>query len=170
MEIFAPIDEYPRVRVSNHGRIQSLRVIGRGGPEMWVDIKAHAPKGDYPRCCLCRDGKCKTVKIHRLVAKAFLSPVDGKNYVNHKDGNKGNNHADNLEWVSMSENAKHAWETGLRVKDVKPRMKKISPEQIPEVMRLLDSGMLQRDVGKIFGISQASVGYIKRVRSKHYSK
>lgn len=58
----------------------------------------------------------KNTAIHQLVAKAFLNdpPNDGLRYEpNHKDGNKHNNRADNLEWVTRSQNVLHAFDTGL---------------------------------------------------------
>ena len=51
--------------------------------------------------------------IHRLVAIQFLPNPDNKKFVNHKDGNKLNNHVDNLEWTTKSENNQHAYDTGL---------------------------------------------------------
>ena len=65
----------------------------------------------------------KTYKVHKLVCMSF-HPVEGKEYyedykdlqVNHKDGNTLNNNADNLEWVTKSENIKHAYESGLNKK------------------------------------------------------
>lgn len=54
------------------------------------------------------------VKIHRIIAAAFLpSPLPSQIVVNHKDGNKQNNAAENLEWCSLSANSRHAHETGL---------------------------------------------------------
>lgn len=53
------------------------------------------------------------LRIHRLVATHFLEYIEGKNYVNHKDGNKINNNVDNLEWCTPSENTKHSLKTKL---------------------------------------------------------
>lgn len=53
--------------------------------------------------------------VHRLVCLAFHGPAPAdKPWVNHKNGNKLNNHADNLEWTSISQNIQHAFDTGLR--------------------------------------------------------
>ena len=72
-----------------------------------------------------RNGTNKCFKIHRLVAEAFLNPPTeqqiywasttkyNKVLVNHKDGNKLNNHIDNLEWVTSAENTRHAIDIGL---------------------------------------------------------
>lgn len=55
-----------------------------------------------------------SVKVHRLVAIAFIPNPLNKRVVNHKDGNKQNNHTDNLEWATHSENLFHAYATNLR--------------------------------------------------------
>lgn len=56
----------------------------------------------------------KSYFIHRLVAQLFIPNVENKREVNHKDGNKHNNRADNLEWVTTSENRIHAYQLGLQ--------------------------------------------------------
>lgn len=62
--------------------------------------------------------------IHRLVAKKFVPNPLNLNEVNHKDGNKLNNHKDNLEWCTRQENLQHAQDIGLR---------KNSMEQVPVI-------------------------------------
>lgn len=70
----------------------------------------------YTYVYLYKDGcKRKSFKIHRLVAQLFIERVVGKNYVNHIDGNKKNNNVKNLEWVTKSEDIRHAYRKNLRV-------------------------------------------------------
>lgn len=64
-------------------------------------------------------GKIGTKYIHRLVAMCFLPVEEGKTDVNHKDGDKTNNHYSNLEWCTPQENNLHAWRI-LGVTQIKP--------------------------------------------------
>jgi len=60
------------------------------------------------------NGKPCNRRVHRLVAQHFLPNPDNMKEVNHKDGNKDNNRADNLEWCTRSHNVKHSFDTGLK--------------------------------------------------------
>lgn len=68
----------------------------------------------YPTYSLTINGKKKNVMVHRMVAETFLPRIEGKNIVNHIDGDTHNYNLDNLEWNTPSENSKHAIDTGLR--------------------------------------------------------
>jgi hypothetical protein len=67
----------------------------------------------YVQVGLSKNNKVKHFLLHVLVAKAFIDNPENKEFVNHKDGNKQNNDIINLEWVTNSENIRHAIDTGL---------------------------------------------------------
>lgn len=72
-------------KVSNTGKIMSLNYHGSGKSKELISSK---PKKGYPYVGLCKGGKVKSFKVHRLVAQAFIPNLDNKPCVNHKDGNK----------------------------------------------------------------------------------
>lgn len=76
-------------------------------------LKPYENNNGYLYATLCKNGKPKHIYVHRLVAEAFLPLIDGKNHINHIDGNKKNNNVNNLEWCNRSENMKHAYRLGL---------------------------------------------------------
>lgn len=68
----------------------------------------------YKFVSLHKNGIKRTLSIHRLVAITFLPNNDNLPEVNHKDGNKLNNHISNLEWCTRSQNIKHMYDSGLK--------------------------------------------------------
>lgn len=86
-------------------------VIGKNGR-----ISVHKDKNGYSVFSAYDDtGKRKTIKLHRLVATRYIPTGDCSLTVNHIDGNKDNNDASNLEWISSSDNLRHSWNTLGRV-------------------------------------------------------
>lgn len=76
-------------------------------------LKLQTDKNGYLRTRVTINKIKKTLKPHRLVAFYFVENKENKPQVNHIDGNKTNDSADNLEWVTNTENVKHAIESGL---------------------------------------------------------
>lgn len=109
-------------KVSNFGRVWSVRrqVPSRWGTLMWVGgsiMKStlHHNTGYYEVGIVSRErGLRRSIRIHKMVADAFISNPNNKPEVNHIDGNKANNCIDNLEWVTHKENSTHAINTGLK--------------------------------------------------------
>lgn len=64
--------------------------------------------------------KYKTVRTHRVMAETFIPKIEGRLEINHRDGNKLNNHISNLEWCNRSENVQHAYDHGLKYQIYKP--------------------------------------------------
>jgi hypothetical protein len=98
-------------QVSNLGAIKSISYKGKSKIRlMAIMVNAHG----YNKASFSKEKCIKNVVIHRLVAEAFIPNNDNKPTVNHKDGNKLNNHVSNLEWATYLENNIHALSSGLR--------------------------------------------------------
>ena len=106
-ESWSKIPFFRGYEVSRCGRVRSLR---RSKPKI---LRLATTTSGYLRVSMRRGKQSRNRMVHRLVAQAFLTPCEGKTHVNHKDGNKQNNNVDNLEWVTNSDNVKHAWRIGL---------------------------------------------------------
>ena len=74
-------------------------------------LKPSMSKDGYLRAGLHKDGKLRTIEIHRLVAEAYIPNPEGKPQVNHIDEIKTHNYINNLEWVSAKENVNHGTRT-----------------------------------------------------------
>lgn len=95
------ISDHGRVKSHKYGKERILKpsLIGNGYQAVLINS-------------LNKKTKCQT--IHKLVALSFIQNPENKPQVNHKDGNKLNNHISNLEWVTAKENHYHAWRMGLK--------------------------------------------------------
>ena len=104
MEIWKQIRDNPNYLVSNHGRIKSSNLD-----------KIHSMRDSkgYFIVDLYENGSRCTKRVHRLVAEHFIENPFNKPEINHIDGNKHNNNASNLEWVTKKENCQHSWKNGL---------------------------------------------------------
>lgn len=100
---FVKVKNYENYYIHRDGRIYSTNTKSLLKPR----------ENTYLYVCLRNGDIKKNIGVHRLVAQHFISNPKYKPYVNHKDGDKYNNHVNNLEWTTESENNKHAIDTCL---------------------------------------------------------
>lgn len=106
-------------QVSNIGNIKGVdRIIKykSDGERLYkgINFKQETTKDGYKRVVLMKEGVKQRYMVHRLVAQTFIENPENKPYINHIDGDKGNNVVANLEWCTNSENVLHADSIGLR--------------------------------------------------------
>lgn len=108
MEIWKTINNYPDYQISNKGYVKSFK------NKTPIILKTSLNQKGYKQLVLRNEQGEKTLRIHRLVAKAFIPNPTNLPQVNHKNGIKTCNEDWNLEWTNNSGNQKHAFANGLQ--------------------------------------------------------
>lgn len=158
-------------QISNLGRVKSLRG-GRGSTNQHEKIRATSlTKDGYVKVRLMYQGKDKTMRVHRLVAEAFLPKPELKDTINHIDGNKQNNAVSNLEWADRTEQMEHAYSLGLKTarKGSSNANAKLTDDQVREIRRVYVP--YSRDFGTValakkYGVTNRVIGLV--VNGKAY--
>jgi len=162
MEKFKQIKGYENYLVSDQGRVFNFKYNRF--------LKPRKNNRGYFLVNLCKIGVMKTLKVHRLVALAYIPNPENKRTVNHLDGVKTNNYVDNLEWCTQKENVRHAYDTGLKDnKGIKHYRAKLSEKEVLEIRRLYKTGnYTQKDLGEMFGVDHSHISnIINRKTWKH---
>lgn len=102
----------------------------------------------------------KLMFVHRLVAEKYVPNPDNKPQVNHKDGNKQNNCADNLEWVTNQENRNHAMKNGLHTCGEKCSWSKLTTEAVAFIRKHTEYN--SKELAKIFNVTSSHIRTIRR--------
>lgn len=109
------VDGFPNHIITTGGEVVKLSYIDEAGRRRPTRVLTQRVSNDgYLTVKLNHEGVSLTKTVHRLVAEAFIPNPDNKPTVNHIDGNKLNNHVDNLEWATMGEQMTHAYSMGLK--------------------------------------------------------
>ena len=168
------IEGFPKYLISNKGRIKILSTL--------EDKKVFVKDDGYIATTL-GNGKQSYKYVHRLVAEAFIKNKHNKPQVNHINGIKGDNRAENLEWVTPAENIRHAIDTGLlkykkkgkEIKNSKYSLgeeangSKLTPEKVIEIRVLWElREFKQVELAEKFGVDNSTINdIIRRKRWKH---
>jgi hypothetical protein len=171
IEIWKDISGYEgQYQISNLGTVQSLTRIDAQNHIRYSQIMK--PKLDdkgYYQIILCQNGKHKSLSLHRLLAKHFISNPNNLPCINHIDGNPKNNLLENLEWCTYSENTIHAYKTGLMKLGNGHGRAKLTTEQVLEIRKLYKPNIYSFNMlAKQFGVTKQSiVSIVLRRNWKH---
>lgn len=156
-EVWKDIEGYEGLyKVSNYGRVKSFKCSSE------KILNPSPDKYGYLRVTLRKGNKNKCAKVHRLVAEHFLSKIEGKNVVNHKDEVKSNNQVDNLEWCSTAYNNSYG-----------TRLNRVSETQMLSILQFNQHGQLIKEWRggsecTSYGFSQGAISMCCQGKSKHH--
>lgn len=146
--------------ISDNGDIKSLLKKRGFYKQKEKLLKQKITKFGYKTTRLWKNNKGKDVLVHRLVAETFISNKFNKPQVNHKDGNKLNNNANNLEWMTSSENLKHAFKTGLKsLVGNKHNNRKLSQVKVNNIRKSILKNIV---LAKKYRVSPATICLIRK--------
>lgn len=161
MEIFKDIENYEGYyQISNLSRIKSLRRLAKNHSGFSKVLKERylnpcISKTGYYVVDLKKDGVRKTLKVHRLIATAFISKEEGKDFINHKNGIKTDNRIENLEWCTIAENNFHSRSTGLLNQEGCDNVSsKLTKEQ---VLFIINTSIPLKDLAIMFNVNFSTV-------------
>jgi hypothetical protein len=159
LEEWRTVIDFPDYSVSNMGRVKRI-TKGKRLPSGHI-MSPHFVLG-YPSLSLCRKSKQSHVKIHSLVAKAFIGPLQPGMTVNHKDGLKTNNDISNLEYLTRQENNLHAQRMKLVLSGERCSWAKFRYIDIVEIRRLRKEGLSCNKIGIRYGVARSKISEIVR--------
>ena len=159
------IQGYEGYYVSDRGDVKSYNSDHAGHI-----LKPNKSDKGYIRVSLRNSkGGSSTMNVHRLVASAFIPNPDNLPQVNHKNGIKDDNRVENLEWVTSSQNVKHAYEvlgkqSGAQGKHFE-RKAKLLPIEV-KIVRQTDIPNIE--LAKYLGVTDSCICHIRQRRTYKY--
>lgn len=162
-EIWKEVIDFPDYSISNTGKIYFngktiIDIYGKKREYKPHYINQSVNSSNYKKVVLRQNGKSINLYVHRLMAQHFIPNPQNLPCVNHKDGNKWNNNISNLEWCTVSENSKHAFDNNLRTISifnkykVKENTRSLDEADIIAINVLNKKGVPKKDIAKLFNV------------------
>lgn len=127
-------------------------------------LKPSISQDGYYKVILIDDQKKrKDFRVHRLVGMAFCEGYVENLVINHKDGNKLNNHYSNLEWCTISYNTRHAIENKLQGSAGGKNL--LPVEKVHSICRLLEQGYRKKDIAEVLAVT---VRHVTEIQNKTF--
>ena len=157
---FRAVPGWPGYEVSEDGQLRCLLKYRNKSPNTrWGTTNVHGYKVHVLTNKL--KGVRKLVAAHRLVASAFLPPPqEGQTEVRHLDGDRANNHFQNLAWGSSKENSEDMVRHGRSARGEKNPQAKLTAQQVLDIFESLKT-LSGAEVSSKFGVSEATVSRIR---------
>lgn len=175
--IFRPLPDWFGYGVDTLGNFwgcRKCRARGNGGGfdenigDCWRMLAKPLDDDGYPIAHLHRDGRGRTIAVHRLVAAVFLGPRPDKAEVCHRDGTRDNNRVDNLRWGTSIENKADMIRHGTRARGSRNGNSRLTEFGVLEVRRLYAEGVSVRKIARRCGLSPSHASRIVKSESwKH---
>jgi transcriptional regulator with XRE-family HTH domain len=146
----------------------------RKNPQKYLNREKILKTGKYGiyghlEITLCKNGVRKKHKVHRLILETFVGPCPPGMECRHLDGNPQNNRLDNLCWGTPKENQADRIVHGTDNRGSRHGSSKVNDKQVVDIKRLAEEGKFtQKEIGKMFNISQPSVSMIKNKKRWTY--
>jgi len=169
IEQWAEIKRFPNYTISNWGRIK--RITPYKTTKVGHILKPKKDKLGYLQLALSQNNNRKTILIHQLVLEVFICSRPKGKQCNHKDGNKSNNHIENLEWITASENVKHSFDV-LGRKSVCGEQhgnSKLTENDVYNIRKMYATGLYsQHELARRFNVKVGAINPIVRyINWKH---
>jgi hypothetical protein len=128
-----------------------------------VKLSPFLNRNGYLVVSTLKDGKRPKVFTHRLIAMCFVHGYRPHLTVNHINGIKTDNRPENLEWVSLAKNSKHAWETGLvDLRGEKQPNHKLTQRQVIHIRKALRLGVPANSLSIIANVNPSTIHLIEK--------
>lgn len=164
-EIWSSVPNFPNYEVSSFGR---LRRIKKSWSQLPGPLTPFTVTNGYKQFQFHNNGAKKALRIHTIVLEVFDREKIGIEEANHKDGDTSNNNINNLEWVTPSQNMKHAYDTKLHPKPYgdKSHFSKLTPSQVNEIrVKICDGLMSMISIAKEYSVSRYCIYRIRDGKS-----